>query len=190
MKLLFLLAMPALMFTSPAIEAAQAHVVDSNVALYQGTRLNYVIGPPYRFRLVIDEAILDGYSLAFVDNSATYDSAAVLIAVSIFSLGDNSFADVLASDTESIREHYGAGLSIRPVDPVINAVGQPVTTFFIDDKRRFIPTVMVSYYDGGTEIVIFELSIAENYPRFVAEQAYVDCLSRFKVLTQGPPVSD
>ena len=166
--------------------APPVYVLDSNTAFYEGEIHAYVASPPTGFKLVTGDAIDDGYSFAFIPESQAYDSADVHIGVTILKLGENRFDSVVAADTSQVREHYGDGVTIRTVDSLFNFHGAHVPTIYIDDKARFISTVMVSYCDGGSEIVIFELNIVEGgLPRFLAESVYTQCLHRFKMLKKG-----
>ena len=166
--------------------APQEYVLDSNTAFYEGETQNYVAPPPPNFRLVTTEAANDGYSFAFIPVRDTYDSASLMITATIYRLTESGFDEVLTADTTALREHYGPELIVRPVDSVFLFNGDPTRTFYVDAKTRFIPTVMVSYCDGGSEIVIFELNIADGgLPRFLAESIFTRCLQHVKVLKKG-----
>ncbi len=169
----------------PAI-ATEQYVVDSNAVLFEGDSLNYILLPPPGFKLETAAAQGDGLSLAFIPDADTYDSAAALIGLTFMRLGPNAFGTVVEVDTTAIRRHYGEAVSITLVDSIANFHGERVKTFYIDDDRDFIPTVMVSYYDGGHEILIAELVVSETgLPRFMAEELYVSCLQRFRVIKRG-----
>ena len=186
MRSLSLTLMLCLVLASAISATPPEYVLDSNTAFYEGETQNYVVPPPPNFRLVTTEAVNDGYSFAFIPESQTYDSADVYIGVTIMKLGRNLFDSVVAVDTIQIREHFGSGVTISPVDSVFNFSGTRIPTFYVDDKTRFIPTVMVSYCDGGSEIVIFELNIVDGgLPRFLAEGIFTQCLQRFKMLKKG-----
>lgn len=159
--------------------------LDSNTAFYEGELLNYIMTPPDHYRLVIYQAKEDGYSFAFVPGDALYDSADVIIGVHIYKIRGMSFREALREDTTSIRSYYGPKLVINPVESVTNASGRTLTTFYLDNKEMFIPNVMMSYFDGGPELIIFELVITDRIPRFKAEDMFVDCIKRFKTLKKG-----
>jgi len=185
----FLLAAATVLFAGGRI-AAQDIVVDSNSALYEGVEINYVFTAPTGYRLDIDRANLDGYSMAFLPAREEYETATVMIAVTIYSLSeqkhvDEAFEAVLTEDTTSIREHYGDGLIVREVDSMLDGSGVPVRTFFLEDTTRFIPDVMVSYFDGGAEMVISQLTITDAFPRFLAEGVYTEYLRGFKTLVRA-----
>ncbi len=168
------------------ISAEQPYTLDSNTAFFEGVSLAYVFNPPSNMKLITEEANLDGYSFAFIAQTDEYKNAGALVGVTIFTLGANAFDSVVAVDTAAIREHYGGALTITPVDSVTAFDGSLLPTFYINDKTRFIPTVMVSYFDGGSEIVLFELSINETgLPRFLAERLYTSCIQHFKALKKG-----
>lgn len=160
-------------------------VISRNAAFYEGETLNYVIAPPPRFRLVDREAIDDGYSFAFVPESSQYGGADIMIGVNIYKIRGLSFADVVAHDTASLRAHYGDSLVMWEVDSVIIGSGDPIKTFFLDDKGRFIPNVMVSYFDGGGDLLIFELVISDSVLRPHAEEAFIACLRSARALVRG-----
>jgi len=105
--------------------------------------------------------------------------------VNIYKIRGLSFEDVLTQDTVSLRKHYGDSLNIWEVDSVTTATGDMMRTFYVNDKRRFIPNVMISYFDGKTELVIFELIISERVLRVNAEDIFIDSIRRFKALKRG-----
>ncbi|MBD3258201.1 hypothetical protein GF377_07185 [candidate division GN15 bacterium] len=159
--------------------------LDSNVAFYEGELLNYVVYPPKGFKMLLDEAAAEGYSFAFVPKEASYDRADVMIGVNIYRIRGLAFADVLKEDTANLRHHYGEDIDIRPVDSIMAYTGDLFTTFYIDHKQAFIPNVMIAYFDGGSEILIFELVISEDALRVEAEEQYVGCLEKFKAMPEG-----
>jgi hypothetical protein len=160
-------------------------VVDSNAAFYEGEKLNYVIYPPDGYKMVDYPAVQDGYSFAFIPRGQDYEDADLMIGVNIFKIRGMTFQEALAADTASVHKHYGANTVIWTVDSVFIRNGETIPTFYINDTTGFIPNVMMSYYDGNTEMVIFELVITDRVARFKAEEVYVECLERFKVLQVG-----
>ncbi len=186
MRSLSLTLVLCLVLASATGAASPEYVLDSNTAFYEGETHNYVIPRPDRFRLITDEAARDGFSFAFIPEHDSYDSASVMITATIYRLTEKRFDEVLTADTTALREHYGPELVVRPVDSVFLFNGDPTKTFYVDDKTQFIPTVMVSYCDGGSEIVIFELNIVDGgLPRFLAESIFTRCLQHVKVLKKG-----
>jgi len=173
--------------TNPANSHAQSSEfsLDSNTAFYEGESFNYVIYPPRDYRMVTDEAKLDGYSFAFVPDSQEYAKADVTIGVNIYKIRGIKFKSILRDDTASIRKHYGKGINIHPVDSVFSFTGDNLKTLYIDDESRFLPNVLISYFNGKTEVVIFELIISEKANRPKAENLFIDCLARFKALKHG-----
>lgn len=178
-----LISLILLAATSTVAEQVQ---YDSSTAFYEGQTVAYTIPPPPGFKMVINEASENGYSFAFIPNDESYALASRTISVTFYSLdqiGDGPVLEELVkSDTAEIRRFYGGTVTIRAVDSISNASGELLGCFYVNDTARFIPTVMVSYYNGSTEVLIFELSVSDNYPRFKAEQTYVDCIAGFKVL--------
>jgi len=159
--------------------------LDSNTAFYEGENLNYIMTPPDHYRLVIYQAKEDGYSFAFIPGDAMYDSSDVIIGVHIYKIRGMSFRQALVEDTSAIRSYFGQKLVLNPVESLKNGDGHTMTTFYLDNKEMFIPNVMMSYYDGGPEMIIFELVITDRIPRFKAEDMFVDCIKRFKTLKKG-----
>jgi hypothetical protein len=96
-----------------------------------------------------------------------------------------AFDRALADDTGSIRKYYGESLMINPVESVHNEVGAELTTFYLNIRKQFIPNVMISYFDGGTELIIFELVIGPDVVRVTAEEAFMETIRRFKTLKKG-----
>ncbi len=68
-----------------------------------------------------------------------------------------------------------------------NALDEIIPTVYVNDPASFVPTVMVSYYDGGSEVIILELIISPRQPRFQAEAVFETALRRFKPLRHGDP---
>jgi hypothetical protein len=157
----------------------------SNAAFYEGESLNYVVLPPDDFKMISDEAIIDGYSFAFVPRQSSYEEADMMIGVNIYKIRGMAFEEALRQDTISVRKHYGERALIRPVDSIFTGSGEIIPTFYIDDKSRFIPNVMIAYFDGSTEMLIFELVITERVARFKAEKIFITCLKEFKALKIG-----
>ena len=158
---------------------------DDNTAFYEGEKLTYVVYPPLGYKMVIDQATAEGYSFAFVPTDKDYEEAELMVGVNIYKIRGMSFGDALAQDTAGLRQHYGEEVTIRPVDSVFTGSGEMISTFYIDNKEAFIPNVMISYYDGTTEMLIFELVISPSVARFQAEEVFVECLEQFKALPIG-----
>ena len=183
MKLTYPLLMLAL--CGAALAGQTPNPGELHAAFYKGESLNYIIAPPDRYEMVEWEATADGYSFAFIPNGQDYDSADVTIGVNIYKIRGLVFKDVLVRDTIALREHYGKRASIWPVDSIAAASGQPIRAFFINDTTRFIPNVMIAYVDGRTEMLVFELVISERATRVKAEDAFMECLERLKVMPIG-----
>lgn len=186
----FALAAWSLAASAVSTVDAQEVILDSNTAFYEGQRYRYVIAPPTGFRMVTEEAQADGFSFAFIPGAETYAEAGVWIRANLFRLNqqaaaEGSFEMILTEDTSALREVYGPGLIISQVDSLADAERRPFKTFYLNDESRFMPDVMVSYFDGGTEVLLLNLSIQEGHPRFEAEISYDQCLSRFKALEKA-----
>ncbi|MBU0983368.1 MAG: hypothetical protein KKA42_05830 [candidate division Zixibacteria bacterium] len=179
LTLLMLCLVPIARAQTPSV------TLDSNAAFYQGEELNYIFYPPRGFRMVDDEAVQDGYSFAFVPSEADYDTTDILIGVNIFKIRGMTFAEALKIDTTSVRKHYGPDATILPVESIYTGSGQPITTFYINNLSTFLPNVMMSYFDGGSEMLIFELVITDRVLKFEAEKTYISCLEHFKALPVG-----
>lgn len=165
--------------------AASTEKADSNNAFYAGETFDYVLKAPAHFRMVTNEARKDGYSFAFIPDSCEYLAANIMIGVNIYKVRSLSFANVLTNDTNSMRQHYGPDLVIRPLDSVCNGSGQLLTAFYLDNKKQFIANVMTAYFYGNTELLILELSMAPGTLRSDAENAFMQCLVRFTVTRRG-----
>ena len=175
------LAVPV--FSRPAVNTGE--IADSNNAFYAGETRDYILIAPAHFRMVTGEAKADGYSFAFIPDTATYRTAATMIGVNIYKVRSLSFENVLANDTNSIREHYGPELEIRPLDSIYNGTGEELTAFYLENKKQFIPNVMTAYYFGSTELLILELSISPTAIRPKAEEAFMHCLEQFTSTKRG-----
>ena len=164
--------------------------LDNNTAFYEGAKLSYIISPPGGFVMVTDPAVADNYSFAFIPEDVAYDSAEVRIGINIFTIkeekkGKITIDDIITDDTTAIRGHFGPTLDIYEVDSMVTKSGYVIRNFFLNDSTTFIPNVMFSYLDGGNEVLIFDLSITLEYPRFMAEQVYMECLEKLKILVKG-----
>ncbi|MFC1475274.1 hypothetical protein ACFLQG_01370, partial [Candidatus Zixiibacteriota bacterium] len=76
-------------------------------------------------------------------------------------------------------------LLISEVNPIITETTDSIQTFYLNDSTRFIPNVILGYFNGGEEVLIFELSVASIFPRFKAEEIFIKCLERIKILQKG-----
>ncbi len=160
---------------------------NKNASVFEGDKFAYVIYPPNGFKLVTDEAADSGYSLAFIPKGQTYSNANIVIDVNVFKVKKKNadaeyLKELIKDDINQMKNHFGKGLRIIAVDSVYNTNKRLLPTFYFNDPNRFIPTVMMSYFNGQSEIVIFQLSIAQNQPRFKAEEIYLNCVSAFKTL--------
>ena len=165
------------------------NVTDSNTAFYKGDGMNYVFSPPNGFKMEDKDVINDGYSFAFIPENENYDSANVIVGITIYNLAlykeHYTFEQILTDDTTSIRKQYGRKMAIWPVDSMFNFNGEIVPTYYFNHPDNFIPVVMTSYYDAGSDMIIIDLSINDMYPRFQAEEIFDESLGRFKVLKHG-----
>ena len=181
MKQIITLLILALTCTVAAHAEAET-TLDSNTAFYEGETLNYIIHPPSHFQMVDWAATADGYSFAFIPEGQTYDQADQIIGANIFKIRGLVFDEVIVGDTTAMRKHYGDEVSIWPVDSIFTASGNLVPTFFINDPATFIPNVMISYVNGETELLVFELIVTQSAVRMKAEDAFIECLGKLKVL--------
>ncbi len=180
---LFLLAFGLL---AGSVSAQQRKMIlDSNTAFYEGENLRYIIPAPAGFKLVTDEAFKDGYSMAFIAKGEQYDSASVIIGVNIYKTRGMKFDSILVQDTVSLRQHYGKSLTIRSVDPLRAQTGDALRTYYLEEAKQFIPNQVIAYFDGGTEMVIFELVSSPGVLKFKAEKLFSDCVHSFQPLKRG-----
>ena len=163
--------------------------LDSNTAFYEGAARTYVFSPPAGYRLVLEEAAAAGLSMAYIPGDQDFDTADLLVGITIYKVDSaaTSFAGIIAEDTAAIRSHYGGRIEMWLVDSMCNAQGEIIPTVYVNDPAAFVPTVMVSYYNGGAEIIILELVISPRQPRFKAEAVFELILERFKSLRRGDP---
>lgn len=190
MRLLMLATFLLLLLPCVIVGEDADSLLDKNSAFFEGENQTYVIQPPRHFIMVVDKPAEDGYSFAFIPKDEDYDSASVVIGVNIFRIKDEhldefSLEMLVEADTSAYREHYGPTLLIEEIDPIKAETGEMIPTYYVNDTTRFIPNVMISYFDGKTEIVIFEISISDAVPRFKAEELYIECLRQLKVLEKG-----
>lgn len=176
----------AMLCLAGSVSAQQRKMIlDSNTAFYEGENLRYIIPAPSGFKLVTDEAFKDGYSLAFIAKGEQYDSASVIIGVNIYKTRGMKFDSILVQDTLSIRKHYGRNLKIRSVDPLHAQTGDVLRTYYLEEGKQFIPNQVIAYFNGGTEMVIFELVSSPEVLKFKAEKLFTDCVHSFQPLKRG-----
>jgi hypothetical protein len=185
MKQLVALLTVLLVMGGSAFAGKKQIVLDSNTAFYEGEVLRYTIPSPRNFKLVIDEAYKDGFSMAFIPKVETYDTASVVIGVNIYKTRGNNFDSLITQDTLSFRKHFGTRVNINEVSPLVIASGEAARTFYLKSDREFVPNVEIAYFDGGTEVIIFELIISENVLRYKAEQLFSDFVRNFKPTRRG-----
>ncbi len=176
----------------PAVTAAAAEdstVTDTNAVFFEGVDYSYVLAPPGDFQSLIKESMREGYSAAFVPDGQVIDTADVIIGVNFFRLTEDApdrfLSQLMSEDTAAIRAYFGEGLKIYSIDSMVSATGLKVGGFFFNDPSRFIANVMLAYFDGGSEIITFELIIDEDFPRFRAEELFVETIERFRPLRKG-----
>jgi hypothetical protein len=176
---------PILSILLATTSVADKTKLDNNSAFYEGATYNYVMPSPPGYQMFVEEAGWEGYSFAFVPEKEKYATASVHIAVTIYKQTDITLAALLKRDTVQIRRDYGKNVVIRAVDPVKTSSGEIVKMFYVDDKSRFIPTVILAYLDGRTEFAAYQLSIAKDTPRFEAEIAFDETIRRTKLLERA-----
>ncbi len=165
-------------------------LLDNNTAFYEGKSYNYIIAPPDGYRMNSVESTDDGYSFAFIPNGEKYADASVIIGINIFKIKttkDKPFTlDMLITeDTTAIRKHFGKNIEISEVEPIQTATTDKLRTIYFNSEDNIVPNVMMSYFDGKSEILIFDLSITDRVPRFQAEKIYLECIQHIKILTKG-----
>lgn len=177
-----------LLLTTQIISADDADsLFDKNTAFYEGTTYNYIIAPPKGYQMNSDESSDDGYSFAFIPIGEKYNDASVIIGINIFKIKDNAFTleMLIKDDTTAIRKHFGKEIEISEVEPIQTATTDKLRTIYFNSKSGIIPNVMMSYFDGKSEILIFDLTITDKIPRFQAETIYLECIQKIKILTKG-----
>lgn len=159
---------------------------NNSSAFFEGDSLNYIFTPPQQLKIDFDNATADSYSLALIPKKNNYDNAEITIGVNIFSTkSEFKINNLIQQDTISIKEHYGENLIINKINDVFNFNGEKLIAFYFENKIEFIPNVITAYYFKNREVIIFEMSITSNYPRFKAEQYFTEVTEGFKVLPKG-----
>jgi hypothetical protein len=180
------IAILLMVFVAGSVLATPQHAsLDSNTAFYDGELYRYVIPAPNNFKLVIEEAFADGYSMAFIPKPERYDSASIIIGINIYKTGGASFDSLVMQDTATIRHHFGSGVKIEEVLPFPIFNGDLTRTFYLKREHGYVPNAILSYFDGENEMIIFELVITENVILGKAEQLFEECLRSFKPLKRG-----
>ncbi len=190
MRFLSTILIIAVFLCAPIVAQDTHNTLDSSSAFYAGDSLNYVICPPKDFRMVTNEAIGDGYSFAYVPEGEDYETASIRIGLNIFKIKEEArdkfrLDDLIFNDTTAMRKHFGETLEVAEVESIVTDDGLQLRTLYLNDKTAFIPNVMISYFDGGSEVLIFDLSISEDCPRFKAEKVYLNGLRKLRALVRG-----
>ena len=183
-------ALVLIFITATAFASEADSLYDNNTAFYEGDSFSYIISPPDNFQMNSAEATDDGYSFAFIPSTEKYADASVLIGINIFKIKKskkNPFTlDMLITDdTTAIRKHFGKEIEIAEVEPIQTATTDKLRTIYFESKSGMTPNVMMSYFDGKSEILIFDLTVTDTVPRFQAEKIYLECLNKIKILTKG-----
>ena len=165
-------------------------ITDSSTVFFEGTDHAYTVTPPTGFQMLTDEARRDGYSFAMIPDEDSYDFADLVVLGTYLSMDTDaadefSLSDFIRDDTSQMRSYFGDKLSLHIVEGIFNFHGDTLPTVFLNDTTQFIPTVMISYFYRPRELFIFELVISESYPRFKAEEVYIESLLGFKALKKG-----
>ena len=162
---------------------------DDNTAFFEGEVYTYLIAPPKDFIMNSTESNDDGYSFAFIPKDIEYSGSPIIIGINIYKFKEDtkkiSVDEILKADTSALREHFGKDIEISEVEPIKTLTSDKLRTVYLNNKKEFLPNVMISYLDGKTEVLIFELTITEDTPKFLAEKKYLECLNNIKVLTRG-----
>ncbi len=166
------------------VSARTETVTDDNSAFFQGAKRNYIFSPPPGWQLLIEEPGQDGYSFAFIPKEKSYDSSDVLITITIYTLNNHTYQQLIESDTASLREHYGKAMTIVQHTTLAGKKLENMSAFSLTDKEQFVPTAMLSYYNGEQEIVIFELTLLPQSNRKKAETAFASCVTQFRTLVR------
>ncbi len=179
-----------LLLTSTVCASDADSLFDNNTAFYEGDSYSYIIAPPVHFKMNSEEATDDGYSFAFIPSSDKYADASMIIGINIFKIKKSkekpfSLDMLILDDTTSIRKHFGAEIEIAEVEAIQTATTDKLRTVYFNSKDGNTPNVMMSYFDGESEILIFDLTIGDKVPRFQAEKIYLECLNKIKILTKG-----
>jgi len=190
MRYIFVILSLLLLFSQAVFATEPATALDSNTAFYEGIKYSYIISPPDNFVMNTVDAVDDGYSFAFIPDGENFDKASIIIGVNIFKikaeLKDGFNLDMLIeNDTSAYRLHYGYKINIEEVKPIQNSSQFNLRTIYFNDTTGYIPNVMISYFDGEAEIIIFDLSISPLVPRFTAEKLFTAFLGNFKILLKG-----
>lgn len=188
MKLLIIV----LSFLSYSVISAHSDssITENNTAFYEGVSTNYIIPPPNGFIMNTEDASKDGYSFTFTHKDSSYNNAPVVIGINIFSIKNELKTEfklefLIDEDTVALRKHYGNTVNIEEIIPSVTGTNDSLRTIYINDTTKFIPNVMTSYYFSGNEIVIIELTISYTFPRFIAEEIYIDFIKEIRILLKG-----
>ena len=189
MRKLLILLIALLAISGLNAQELDSTIFDDNTAFFEGEVYSYLIPPPSDFIMNSTEATDEGYSFAFIPKDDEYVGASIIIGINIYKIKEESknitIDEILSADTSAVREHFGKGVVISEVEPIQTLTSDKMRTVYLNDDEHFLPNVMISYLNGQTEILIFELTITEDTPKFIAEKKYLECLNKIKVLTKG-----
>ncbi|MDZ4723987.1 MAG: hypothetical protein SGI97_08815 [candidate division Zixibacteria bacterium] len=183
------LALFILIVTAIAVQASSKNNqtdfdLDSNTAFYEGETHNYIIEPPHGFVMNTIESRAEGYSFAFVLNGESYDSASMMIGVHFYRIRGMSFERALTVDTINLRTFFGAETKIQSVDKTPGGNGQLLVTFSIGDTSVDRAQVLIAYFDGKTEMIIFDLLVTPKISRSDALKVFLGAVKNFRTLAR------
>lgn len=166
----------------PTLKANEA--LDSMCAYFGGEHIDYVLSAPSGCRLDDSASIADGYACAFLPTTADYPSSPFLIGIHFFRIRGMSFADAMAQDTSNLREHFGPSLRFVADSPLRNKSGKSLTilSLYLNDRPAELRTV--AYFNGGTEIVMFELLTPNHQSAPEAVRLLAETIARFSSTTR------
>jgi hypothetical protein len=140
--------------------------------------------PPGGWLLALEKAQADGYSAAFYPEDTDYETAERVIFIWIYKNDSLTFNQFISQhSSEYIRQDSQtviiAADSLYVNDSVV------IKIFEFDDPGGISTLAEVAYIDLKTEIVIYELNIADRESFITAEGEFLEALRRFSISSRG-----
>ena len=151
---------------------------DTNYAYYEGETYSYTLEAPDKWTLNLEDAYADGYTAALYPEEESYINSKMTIYIWIFKNDSYTFQDFISADSA----HYlkeDENLEFWGTDSLGIDSGSYAIILQLDDPGGASELAMIGYINAVTEIVIFELHIADRVYFPEADGKFREALTKF-----------
>jgi hypothetical protein len=173
-----------LAFIAIGSAAIGQEIPDSNYAIYAGEKFFFIMAAPDGWNLALEEAQASGYSAAFYPSESEYLSAKQIIYIWIFKKDSLTYNEFVSADSSNylLRDDsiaFIAGDSMHINDSIM------IKILDFRDPGGYSMLAKVAYIDMISEVVVYELNIANREGFIEAENKFIRALRKFSILTKG-----